>query len=72
MNNLLWWTLIINDLEILREVRDKMKLIITNKIDEKEISKINKINDELIVYDKNSGLVIVNKNNRTKKLDFSK
>ena len=34
-----------------------MKLIITNKIDEKEISKINKINDELIVYDKNSGLV---------------
>ena len=49
-----------------------MELIITNKIDEKEISKINKINDELIVYDKNSGLVIVNKNNLTKKLDFSK
>lgn len=46
-----------------------MKLIITNKIDEKEISNIN---DELIVYDKNSGLVIVNKNNHTKKLDFSK
>lgn len=46
-----------------------MKLIITQKIDEKDISNIN---DELIIYDKNSGLVIVNKNNRTKKLDFSK
>lgn len=46
-----------------------MELIITQKIDEKEISNIN---DELIIYDKNSGLVIVNKNNRTKKLDFSK
>ena len=46
-----------------------MKLIITQKIDEKEISNIN---DELIIYDKNSGLVIVNKNNLTKKLDFSK
>ena len=46
-----------------------MELIITQKIDEKEISNIN---DELIIYDKNSGLVIVNKNNLTKKLDFSK
>ena len=46
-----------------------MELIITQKIEEKDISNIN---DELIIYDKNSGLVIVNKNNRTKKLDFSK
>ena len=46
-----------------------MKLIITQKIDEKDIADIN---DELIIYDKNSGLVIVNKNNHTKKLDFSK
>ena len=46
-----------------------MKLIITQKIDEKDISNIN---DELIIYDQNSGLVIVNKNNHTKKLDFSK
>ena len=46
-----------------------MELIITNKIDEKEISNIN---DELIIYDKNTGLDIVNKNNHTKKLDFSK
>ena len=46
-----------------------MKLIITQKIDEKEISNIN---DELIIYDKNSGLVIINKNNHIKKLDFSK
>ena len=46
-----------------------MKLIITQKIEEKEISNIN---DELIIYDKNSGLVIINKNKHTKKLDFSK
>ena len=46
-----------------------MKLIITQKIEEKDITDIN---DELIIYDKNSGLVIVNKNNHTKKLDFSK
>ena len=46
-----------------------MELIITQKIEEKDISNIN---DELIIYDKNSGLVIVYKNNHTKKLDFSK